>query len=163
MFTLHRKEAMKVQSITAKAGRTFNHPYESYSNLRCDVEMSAVLEPGDDPAASVKELQARAETLCEQHKQQQLESLHMLEEQQRLQARRMSLEDQISRHQNELDQIKAKQEPAKLTAPSPEPCDDYCVTAAPPSWRETVEADDEVAPSPMLAGTAHQAGDDQPF
>lgn len=44
---------MHITEITVKAGRTFNHPHESYSNLRADVEFRApaeIMERADQAA-----------------------------------------------------------------------------------------------------------------
>lgn len=69
---------MKVQTIKVSAGRTFNHPYESYSNLRPHVQLTATVDDGDDVNACAKALQAQAETLVEDHKQNMLRSLETL-------------------------------------------------------------------------------------
>ena len=39
---------MKVTEIQVQGGYTITHPYESYSNLRCDVTVRAVVEEGED-------------------------------------------------------------------------------------------------------------------
>ena len=69
---------MKVTEIIVSAGRTFNHPYEGYSNLRPQITVKASLEDGEDPAIAVKELQGKAEKLVEDHKQNMLQTLHEL-------------------------------------------------------------------------------------
>jgi chromosome segregation ATPase len=69
---------MKVTEIVVSAGRTFNHPYEQYSNLRPQVTFKASLDEGDDPAVAAKELQGKAEKLVEDHKQNMLQTLHEL-------------------------------------------------------------------------------------
>jgi len=71
---------MKVTEVKVSAGRTFNHPFESYSNLRCDVHLQAVLEDGEDPKAATQQLQAQAEEAAETHKQSLLSNLHKLQE-----------------------------------------------------------------------------------
>lgn len=71
---------MKIEKITVSAGRTFNHPFESYSNLRPEVHLVASVEDGDDPEKCAKELQAKAESLVEDHKQNMLRSLEMIRE-----------------------------------------------------------------------------------
>lgn len=70
---------MKIDEIKVSAGRTFNHPYEQYSNLRCDVHLNAKLEDGDDPIEATKKLQAQAEQICEGHKVTLIKNLHDLE------------------------------------------------------------------------------------
>ncbi len=69
---------MKVTEIVVSAGRTFNHPYEQYSNLRPQVTLKATLDDGDDPAVAAKELQGKAEKLVEDHKQNMLRTLQEL-------------------------------------------------------------------------------------
>lgn len=87
---------MKVNTITVTAGRTFNHPYEQYSNLRPEVTMTATLEEGEDHAQAVKQLQASAEQIVENHKRgllKSLEELHNLtERQQEMRGLQRSLE-----------------------------------------------------------------------
>ena len=54
---------MQITEITVHAGRTFNHPYESYSNLRPSLTLRAILTDGEDHLAATKALQAQAEGL----------------------------------------------------------------------------------------------------
>ncbi len=91
-----------VRKITVSAGRTFNHPFESYSNLKPFVTVEADLQEGEDFKEVTKELQAQAEQLVEDHKQNMLKSLrdlHTIGEKQR---RIASLESSIQRNQVEL-------------------------------------------------------------
>ena len=60
---------MEITEITVSAGRTFNHPYETYSNLRPGVTVKATLAPGENPTKAINELQALAEKTVEDHKQ----------------------------------------------------------------------------------------------
>lgn len=106
---------MEVVSITVSAGRTFNHPYEQYSNLRPNVTITANLAAGEDPEKAVRELQAMAEKSVEDHKQgllQSLEDLHDLTERQR---EMTTLAEQLTRAQRRLDEIR-KQHP-NMTLP----------------------------------------------
>lgn len=96
---------MKVTEITTNAGRTFNHPYESYSNLRCDVAMKATLEEGEDPVEASKKLQAQCEVLAENHKQEILVSIHELAERARRTQTRIALKSKLERTQAELDEL----------------------------------------------------------
>lgn len=66
---------MHVTRISVSAGRTFNHPYESFSNLRQDVSLTAELDVGEDPELATQNLQAKAEALVEAHKKSLLERL----------------------------------------------------------------------------------------
>jgi len=105
---------MKVVEVTVSAGRTFNHPYESYSNLRPNVTLKAVLEGDEDYAAAVQTLQAKAEALVEDHKQHILRSLHELERLGRYQQEVQSLEHSIRQSQERLDRL--RQDTHALTA-----------------------------------------------
>jgi len=69
---------MKITEIVVSAGRTFNHPYENFSNLRPQVTLKATIDDGDDAIAAAKELQGKAEMLVEDHKRSMLQTLHEL-------------------------------------------------------------------------------------
>ena len=100
---------MQITEIVVSAGRTFNNPYESYSNLRPEVTLKATLAEGDDPHESAKELQAQAERLVEKHKTQllvDLDRLHTREIRTRDIAR---LEEQIGKATTHLADLKAEE------------------------------------------------------
>jgi hypothetical protein len=60
---------MKIIEINISAGRTFNHPYEQFSNFRQSLQIKAVpTEDGEDGIKIIKDLQAIAEGLMEDHK-----------------------------------------------------------------------------------------------
>ena len=42
---------MKITEIVVSAGRTFNHPYENFSNLRPQVTLKATPDEGESPLA----------------------------------------------------------------------------------------------------------------
>jgi hypothetical protein len=97
---------MEVTEITVSAGRTFNHPYETYSNLRPGVTVKAIIAPGEDPTKAINDLQALAEKTVEDHKQallHSLEELHYLTEAQRDMT---TLAEQITRSQVRLEEIR---------------------------------------------------------
>jgi len=97
---------MKITTITVSAGRTFNHPYEQYSNLRPEVTMTATLEEGEDPAAATKELQSRAEGLVEDHKRGLMSSIEELHKLSEYQAEVRGLQEQLTRAQNRMNDIR---------------------------------------------------------
>ena len=97
---------MKVTTITIKAGRTFNNPYESYSNLKPEVELVATLEDGEDFEAATKALQAKAEGLVEDHKNALLKNLDEVDRMTKRQAEVSSLESSIKRSQASLDRLR---------------------------------------------------------
>ena len=65
---------MKVTQVEVSAGRTFNHPYESFSNYRPSVTLTATLSEEEDVTDATRKLQAMAEFLAEEQKQQQLKT-----------------------------------------------------------------------------------------
>lgn len=97
---------MKIQTITVTAGRTFNHPHESYSNLRPEVVLTATLDDSDDPTEATKKLQTRAEGLVEDHKQMLLKSIEELWQLTERQAEMRGLRKQLSVAQDRLDAIR---------------------------------------------------------
>lgn len=97
---------MKINTITVTAGRTFNHPYEQYSNLRPEVVLTATLEEGDQAGNEVKRLQASAEQLVEDHKQSLLKSIEELHDMTTKQAEMRGLQKQLQLAQNRLDEIR---------------------------------------------------------
>ena len=70
---------MKISNIHVSAGRTFNHPFEQYSNFRCDVQLQAHIEEGEDPIEATHALQAQVEKIAEDHKQDLLKNIRELE------------------------------------------------------------------------------------
>ncbi len=65
----------RVFEINVQAGRTFNNPYESYSNLRPGLTVRAEIHEGEDWEAVARELQVRAEVLMDERKRQMLAEL----------------------------------------------------------------------------------------
>ncbi len=65
----------RVFEINVQAGRTFNHPYESYSNLRPGLTVRVEVHEGADWEAVARELQVRAEVLMDDRKRQMLAEL----------------------------------------------------------------------------------------
>ena len=58
---------MQVTEITVSAGRTLQHPCETYANLRPEVALRATIEPGEDAVDATRKLQRQAEQLVEEH------------------------------------------------------------------------------------------------
>lgn len=58
---------MQVTEITVSAGRTLQHPCETYANLRPEVALRATIEPGEDAIEATRKLQRQAEQLVEEH------------------------------------------------------------------------------------------------
>jgi hypothetical protein len=101
---------MTITEVTVSAGRTFNHPYESYSNLRPGVVLRATLNIADDPEVCVKQLQAQAETLVEDHKQHLLSSLHRLQELGLMEQEMTRLESLIQQSQERLSTLRERKQ-----------------------------------------------------
>ena len=99
---------MQVTEIIVNAGRTFNHPYEDYSNLRPSVTLKATLTDSEDPDKAVKQLQAKAESLIEDHKRNMLQSLEELHYLERAQQEMISLETQLKSAQERIQELRKK-------------------------------------------------------
>ena len=99
---------MQIREIRVSAGRTFNHPHESYSNLRCDLTLNAQLDEGDDPEAVQKALQAKVEGAIEDHKNSLLRSIEELREMTYQQQEAARLERSLRDAQQRLDEIRAQ-------------------------------------------------------
>lgn len=110
---------MKVTQVTVNAGRTFNHPYESYSNLRPSVTFTAQVEDGEDYRAITHKLQAEAEQMVEDHKQHMLDSLHKLEEMNLREREIAKLDSLIKTSQSRLEALRCGEQPS-LSLASPE-------------------------------------------
>jgi hypothetical protein len=98
---------MRVTEITVSAGRTFNHPYEKYSNLKPQVTVKAALGEGEDWTEATKALQARAEMIVEDHKRIMLKQLEDLESLRTRQREAANLERTIREAQERLDRLRA--------------------------------------------------------
>lgn len=105
---------MTITNIVVRAGRTFNHPHEQYSNLKPEVELTAVVQQGDDAQACVRELQAKAEGMVEDHKQGLLKSIKELYELTERQAEVRGLQQQLEQTQNRLNVIREANPELKL-------------------------------------------------
>lgn len=99
---------MEVNEIIVSAGRTFNHPYESYSNLRPQVTLKATLSPGEDAVAATRQLQQTAEKVVEEHKQHLLDSIEELMQLQRAEREIADLGRSIQRQQEKLDELRGR-------------------------------------------------------
>ncbi|MGV1047696.1 MAG: hypothetical protein ACOYD4_04105 [Solirubrobacterales bacterium] len=98
---------MTITIITVTAGRTFNHPHESYSNLRPEVTMTATLAPGEHAEGATRRLQATAEQLVEDHKRAMLQSIQELHQMSEQQAELRGLQEQLERTQARLEAIRS--------------------------------------------------------
>ncbi len=100
---------MQITEITVNAGRTFNHPYEQYSNLRPSVTLKATLVDGDDPMEAAKTLQAKAESLVEDHKRMMLMTIRRLYELSQTEQEIASVESQLNQAQMRLKNLRIEQ------------------------------------------------------
>lgn len=108
---------MQITEIVVHAGRTVNHPLESYSNLKPSISLKATLSIGDDPERSTKDLQALAERLVEDHKNQMIADIRALDFRVRTQREIEQAEREVTRLQ---DRINA----AKIDLNDPQAIDD---------------------------------------
>lgn len=106
---------MQIKQITVTAGRTFNHPHETYSNLRPEVTLVAELAEGEDAGAAAKALQAQAEGLVEDHKQSMLRSLEELWQLTERQAEIRGLQRQLEGAQRRMEEIRKEHPELALT------------------------------------------------
>ena len=113
---------MLIVEIIVSAGRTFNHPFESYSNLRPQITLKASLNEGDDADKAAQLLQAKAEKLVEDHKNNMLKAIQELAELQEAQQRIASLGEALRRNQEELERIRNRwpELPCWLSLPNPQ-------------------------------------------
>lgn len=103
-------ENMDIKKIKVSAGRTFNHPYEQYSNLRFDIHLEAELREGADYMQCVQALQHDAETRAEDHKAALLKDIYLLEEQARVNSKVSDIERRIREANAELERMRKWQE-----------------------------------------------------
>lgn len=103
---------MKINTITVTAGRTFNNPHESYSNLRPEVVLTATLDEGEDASTATRQLQAQAEGLVEDHKNALLKNLDDIAAMTRRQQEFASLETSLKRTQSQLDRLRKEADAA---------------------------------------------------
>jgi len=96
----------RITKVSVSAGRTFNHPHESYSNLRPQVHFEAEIQEGEDHLEVAKQLQAQAEGLVEDHKRAMLQSIEELYDMGVKQARIAGLRSTIERAQRDLDEAR---------------------------------------------------------
>lgn len=97
---------MQVTEIVVNAARTFNHPHESYSNLRPGVTLKATLSEGDEEDACVKALQAKAEKLVEDHKRLLIETINQVYELSQADEKIADIEQSMLEAQNRLERLR---------------------------------------------------------
>lgn len=68
-----RLNQLEVTEVIVSAGRTFNHPFESYSNFRPNVTIKAAVVKGEKIEDKIFALQQNAERIVENHKQRILD------------------------------------------------------------------------------------------
>lgn len=103
---------MEYTEITVSSGRTFNHPFEDYSNLRPSVSITAKLDPEVELETQVKQLQEKCEVLVEDHKAMLLGNLQELENARRVQQQMERCQAEIKRMQDQIVQMQETGEPA---------------------------------------------------
>jgi hypothetical protein len=97
---------MNITQITVSAGRTFNDPYENYSNYKPHLTLTATLAPEDDAYDRLRLLQNYAEHLMDDHKRKMLSDLRALQAASQIRQEVSDLEAKIDRFQERLDEIK---------------------------------------------------------
>jgi ABC-type phosphate transport system auxiliary subunit len=97
---------MTITQITVSAGRTFNDPYEQYSNYKPYLTLTATLEDDDHRDECIEMLQAKAERLMDSHKRKMLSDLRALQAASQIRQEVSDLEAKITRFQERLEAIK---------------------------------------------------------
>ena len=97
---------MKITEVTVSAGRTFNHPYEDYSNLKPHITLKASVEEGDDPEKCILDLQSKAERMVEDHKNSLLKGLREIESMRSAMQEIASLENSMRNAQEKLKELR---------------------------------------------------------
>lgn len=110
---------MNIKTITVTAGRTFNNPREQFSNLRPEVTFVADLAEGEDAVEATKQLQLKAESLVEDHKQNLLRSIEELYQLTERQAEVRGLMKELGRAQDRLTEIRKEHPEFQLTNGEP--------------------------------------------
>ncbi len=108
----------EITEVVVHAGRTFNHPHEQFSNLRPSVQIKATLAEGEDAKEATKKLQAMAEELVEDHKQNMLKSLDDLFYMEQEERECQSLERTLKLTQERLAAIRSHNDNSKASLPS---------------------------------------------
>ncbi|MEM1149044.1 MAG: hypothetical protein AAGI03_00595 [Pseudomonadota bacterium] len=101
---------MQITQITVQAGRVVNHPTESYANLRPNLEITADISPDDDADQCIKDLQAKAEQMVEDHKNRLQQSLIDIQARERREREITSLETDLRLKQSRLDHLRENPE-----------------------------------------------------
>lgn len=117
---------MKVTDITVTAGRTFNHPFEDFSNLRPQVTLHATLDDDEDHEAATKILQRQAERLVEDHKTALIATLRHIRELASTEREVADLERRIADATKDLERARdylSQQRPGAETIPLGDPTD----------------------------------------
>jgi hypothetical protein len=111
---------MKVIKVNVSAGRVVPHPFTQYANLKPQITVKAIVEEGEDWQAVTKELQAHAEQLVEEHKDNLVRNLEEIENLSRKQREIASLSSGIRRAQAQLDAIRKEHPQLALAEGEPE-------------------------------------------
>lgn len=96
---------MKITEIIVSAGRTFNHPYEQYSNFRPGLTIKATLEDGEDFEKNIGEMQNKAETMMEKHKTQMLNDIRNLYQVQKMQGEMSRLKSLLKETEEQIKEM----------------------------------------------------------
>ena len=91
---------MVILEMTIHEGRTYNHPFEAYSNFKQGVSVKASLSENENPEREGKLLQERASLLMDEIKNKTLQSLVKLNS---LEEAKRQIEIEISRVKSNKD------------------------------------------------------------
>lgn len=105
-----------ITTITVHAGRVIPHPYQSYSNLRPELSITAEIKPGEDAQAAIRSLQAMAEQRVEDHARTLIRSLEECEQLRRESQEMANLERSMREAQTRIDEARERMERLRGTS-----------------------------------------------
>ncbi len=109
---------MQITEITVTAGRVLPHPEHAYANIRPEVTLRAMLQPGDEPGQAVRALQLQAERLVEDHATVLVASIEQRKIAQHEMDQISRLEQSVQSGQAQLEEIRGRAQ-ARTAQPSP--------------------------------------------
>lgn len=113
-----KEQQLKIEKITVRAGRVVPHPLHAYGNVKCDLELVASLDEGEDPEEVRKSLQEKIESDVEQHVLDLKESLRDMQGHLESRNKIKRLESQIEQLAKERDELATQFEDLPLLSKS---------------------------------------------
>jgi hypothetical protein len=108
---------MQIREITVSAGRTLQHPCETYANLRPEVSLTATLDAGEDAIDATRRLQRQAEQLVEEHGMVLRASIAEREVARREEQELARLTQSLADNQERIETLKSNAEKRQVRSP----------------------------------------------